>query len=176
MPSPSPTTMHARSGLGELGWKQIARRDPPHAHGGQSPRKTAVRISSALEAYEAAGGVIIRDLFDEKAAATSPMPSFSTGCHRKAEGRRTLSAEGWKWVKVTQSSITGSPRACAGSIRDRSRSAEEEQAKLDTLEAEYEALSVQHDGEISDEVAGAFERLEIEIDALKGRRNTSPTQ
>jgi len=129
-----------------------------------------------MEAYEAAGGVIIRDLFDEEGGGYFSNAELLDRLviEKLTAEAVTLSAEGWKWVK-------GNPefdyRLASGLRRIYPRPlplSEEEQAKLDTLEAEYEALSVQHDGEISDEVAGAFERLEIEIDALKGREEYEP--
>lgn len=128
------------------------------------------------EAYEAAGGVIIHDLFDEEDGGYFADPALLDRLvvEKLTAEAVALGAEGWKWIKVTPEFdyrlASGLRRAYPQPVP----LSPDEQAKLDALESKYEALSVQHDGEISDEVATQFECLETEIDALKGREQYAP--
>ena len=67
-----------------------------------SGRRTSARCSSALDAYEAAGGMIMRDLFEHDDGGWLQDPALLDRLvieKLKAEAER-LRAEGWKWIAV----------------------------------------------------------------------------
>ncbi|MDX8437115.1 ParB/RepB/Spo0J family partition protein [Mesorhizobium abyssinicae] len=101
-----------------------------------------------LEVYEQAGGGVLRDLFAEDATTyLTDRPLLVT----LASGRLKAVAEelrqrGWKWAEVSlESNITHG--GGFGRIPMRSRALEEaEQAELDALAAEFDALSERIEG------------------------------
>lgn len=144
---------------------------------GQVPASDRRAQFIGTAAYEAAGGLIVRDLFDdENEGYFDDTALLDRLVLEKLEHEAgAVVAEGWKWVTVMPEfnyALTASlnriqPEAVALS--------EEQQAELDALEAQLEALSVQHEGE---EVAGdtedEFRRLEARIDALRGQERYLP--
>jgi ParB family chromosome partitioning protein len=131
----------------------------------------AVEESRALfvgiEAYEAAGGAIFRDLFDEEGEGFCTNPELLNRLvHEKLEEFSTsIRAEGWKWVEIM-------PRYDHAAVADMRRIypeapplSEGDQATLAALEAEYEALDWDDDG-ASDE----SERIQQQMDALQGAK------
>jgi ParB family chromosome partitioning protein len=120
-----------------------------------------------LDAYQAAGGAIARDLFDEEQEGflTDADLLNSLVEAKLEEVAETVRAEGWKWVEVC-------PRydfeAVAEMRRVYPHAAElepEAEAKIEALEAELEVFET---GEGSDEATTEAERLEQEIAALRG--------
>jgi ParB family chromosome partitioning protein len=160
----------------ELGWnksREIIRRLLTE---GLVPAQDRRAKFVGAEAYEAAGGVIIRDLFDEEGGGYFADAALLDRlvAEKLTVEAVTLGTEGWKWVEVTPEFDY---RMAAGLRRTYPKPVpltEAEQTTLDALEASLEALSVQHDGEISDEIAAEFDRLEAEIEALKGREHYEP--
>jgi ParB family chromosome partitioning protein len=120
-----------------------------------------------LEAYQAAGGAILRDLFDDEHEGFLTDPALLT---RLAQEKlqhiaETVNAEGWKWVEVM-------PRYDHAAVADMRRVyadtpalSEETEAKIEALEAELYALETEDE---SDEATAQAERLEQEIAALRG--------
>ncbi|TGP52498.1 ParB/RepB/Spo0J family partition protein [bacterium M00.F.Ca.ET.230.01.1.1] len=101
-----------------------------------------------LEAYEQAGGGVLRDLFAEDATTyLTDRPLLVT----LASGRLEVVAEelrqrGWKWAEVSLESNI-SYGGGFGRIHMRNRTLEEaEQAELDALDAEFDALAERIDG------------------------------
>jgi ParB family chromosome partitioning protein len=139
---------------------------------GQVPATDRRAMFVGIEAYEAAGGVIVRDLFDEAHGGFfSDAELLDRLVREKLEtAAREVETEGWKWVQAAPefnySLSAGLRRVYPETIPP----TDEEQARFDALEAEYEALSVQHDGEeATSELEAEFDRLESEIDGLRGR-------
>lgn len=96
-----------------------------------------------IEAYRAAGGAILRDLFDDEGGGflTDPDLLNRLADEKLQSEAETVRAEGWKWVDVRQQYdhvITADMRRIYPEIAPRS---EADQAKLDALEAEYEAIT-----------------------------------
>jgi ParB family chromosome partitioning protein len=139
---------------------------------GQVPAHDRRALFVGCEAYATAGGTIVRDLFDEASGGFLSDPALLDRLVKEkldAAGRE-IAAEGWKWVEVhpefNYGLASGLRRVYAVAIQ----LAEQEQARLDALESEYEALSIQHEGqEASPDMEATFDRLEAEIDALRGR-------
>lgn len=153
----------------ELGWnksKDAIRRALTTAHVPAGDR--CVRLVG-VEAYEAAGGVVVRDLFDETSGgwlADVALLDRLVRTRLDEEGAR-VRAEGWKWVEVDPEY----PHAlAAGLLRlyPRTLEASEETAtRIAELEVEKARFAEISDGELSDEVEAAWQRIEDEITALQ---------
>ena len=117
-----------------------------------------------LEAYEAAGGVVMRDLFQQDDGGWLENAGLLDGLvaeKLKAEGE-TIAAEGWKWIELAVDVPYGHAhrlRELEGTPADLTA---EEQATIDALKAEYAKLEAEYEN--ADELPeGVDERLgEIE--------------
>ena len=119
-----------------------------------------------LDAYQAAGGAISRDLFDEDSegflADAALLQRLAT---EKLDAlANDVKAEGWKWVETM-------PRYDHAAVADMRRfhaqpvePTEEVAQKLAALEAEMDALDYDND----DNADAEQERIEAEIEALQG--------
>ena len=164
----------------DLGWNKSAdmiRRLLTQAHVPAHDRRVAF---VGLEAYEAAGGLALRDLFseEERGVYLEDVALLDALVRDKlAMEADTIRAEGWRWIEVHPEFAYG---MAAGLRRVYPRAVqltEDEQARLDALEQEYEALSVQHGDEVATpEIEAEFDRLEAEIDALRGREAYDPQE
>ncbi|MFE0757893.1 ParB/RepB/Spo0J family partition protein [Inquilinus sp. NPDC058860] len=133
--------------------------------------RRAVFVGAA--AYEAAGGTIVRDLFTEDGGgwfedATLLDRLVLEKLERVAEDVR---AEGWKWVEV----CIDYPYA-HGLSRAYPLPAElppEDQARLDTLSAEWDELAQQYDGidDLPEDIAARLDALNAEIERLSAQRH-----
>jgi len=123
------------------------------------------------EAYLAAGGDILRDLFTEDGGgyfADAALLDQMVRAKLDTVAAEVL-AEGWKWAEAMPDFPHAHglrriyPQAVALSADD--------QARLDTLSAEAEALSAEYDGgEFPEDIAPKWEALSAEIDQLSARR------
>jgi ParB family chromosome partitioning protein len=118
------------------------------------------------EAYIASGGGILRDLFDEEGSGyfTDALLLERLAAEKLSSLADEVRAEGWKWVEVMprlDHAFTAGMRRAYASPRALSQ---DEQAKLDALEAEFEAIAWEDDEDAEDKAA----RIEAEIEALKG--------
>ena len=119
-----------------------------------------------IEAYEAAGGTISRDLFEEDGGGWLQDAGL---LDRLAEdklkaGAGTLSAEGWKWISVAIDFPYGHAqglRRLKGEIIEMS---DEEQATRNILQAEFESLELEY--EDADELPAAVDKRLGEIEAM----------
>jgi ParB family chromosome partitioning protein len=117
-----------------------------------------------LEAYEAAGGVVMRDLFQQDDGGWLENAGLLDGLvaeKLKAEAE-AIAAEGWKWIEVAVDVPYGHAhrlRELEGTPADLTA---EEQATIDALKAEYAKLEAEYEN--ADELPeGVDERLgEIE--------------
>ena len=128
------------------------------------------------EAYQAAGGAIIRDLFDEEGGGFFADAALLNRLVReKLEAEAAaIKAEGWKWIVVDPEF---NHEMAAGMRRVYPEAAplgEADQAKRDAFEARYNALSEEDDGENSEEIAAKLQALEAEMDALAGAEQYDP--
>jgi len=125
------------------------------------------------DAYQAAGGSIIRDLFaEEEGGYFADTGLLNRLADEKLQGVADgIKAEGWKWVEV----MPAFDHAFTATMRrihpEAPALSEEDQAKIEALEAEYESLDVE-----SDDDAAACERIEAEIEALRGPEQYRPEQ
>jgi ParB family chromosome partitioning protein len=130
-------------------------------------------IFVGLDAYEAAGGVTLRDLFQsddggwlEDVALLDRL--FAEKLKTEAE---KIAAEGWKWIEVAVDFPYGHTRglrALEGVAADLSP---EEQATIDALNAEYAKLEAEYDGagELPDEVDERLGEIETALAAFDDR-------
>ncbi|WP_454651288.1 ParB/RepB/Spo0J family partition protein [Bradyrhizobium liaoningense] len=126
-----------------------------------------------LPAYEAAGGGVLRDLFEEDGGGWLEDVALlerlvADKLRTEAE---TLASEGWKWIEVAASFPYGHDhghRRLEGTPPDLTS---EEQASLDTLQAEYDALQAKFEGadELPDEVDTRLGELEEALAAFENR-------
>lgn len=124
-----------------------------------------------VEAYQEAGGVLIRDLFDEEQGGFLTDPALLDRLAREklASVADTVSKEGWKWVGVA-------PRYDHSATADMRRIypeaaplSEADQEAIAALEAEQEAL----DWESGDQHE-EYDRLEDAIMAVRGEEVYQP--
>ncbi|MGR4890672.1 ParB/RepB/Spo0J family partition protein [Sphingopyxis sp. LARHCG72] len=126
-----------------------------------------------VDAYLAAGGGIVRDLFeaDDGGWLTDP-PLLDRLVDEKlsAIGER-IGAEGWKWVQTAIDLPYQATRGLRWLERTEVAMTEEEEAKLAALEAEADELSDKwsEESDVPEEVHARLEAIEAEIGALTDR-------
>lgn len=141
--------------------------------------ETSVRASDkralfvGIEAYEAAGGYVLRDLFQQDDGGWLQDPVLLdrlVGEKLKAEAE-TIAAERWKWIEVAADfpyGHTSGMRRLAGTTIDLSDEERTEREKLrdefDALEAEYAEAD-----EFPDEVDARLGEIEEALEAFEAR-------
>jgi ParB family chromosome partitioning protein len=126
-----------------------------------------------LDAYEAAGGAVLRDLFQsDDGGWLEDMALLDGMVAEKLKGEaETIAAEGWKWIEIAIDFPYGHThglRELEGVAADMSS---EEQATIDALKAEYAKLEEAYDGadELPDEVDERFGEIEAALAAFDDR-------
>lgn len=127
-----------------------------------------------IEAYEAAGGVVMRDLFDEDNGGWLQDPALleQLVIEKLKRDAETLKAEeGWKWVEAAFDFPYGHT---SGLRRFYGEQAEMTQAELDrhdTLRTEYDKLDADYAEaeDYSEETERLLEELGAELDKLNDR-------
>jgi ParB family chromosome partitioning protein len=129
------------------------------------------------EAYEAAGGSIRRDLFGQEDAGYMQDAELleSLALEKLNEAVKSIGEEGYAWVQV-RTTFDYSDRAEFGQVRTvRREPTAEEQAKMEALDAEMEAMQPEYEaydedadesGELYAAIEEKAERIQSEIDAL----------
>src|SRR5216683_1491182 len=126
-----------------------------------------------LAAYEAAGGNVLRDLFEEDGGGW--LEDVALLERLVADRLRTeaeaVAAEGWKWLDVAATFPYGHDhghRRLEGTPADPTS---EEQASFDALQAEYDALQAKYEDadELPDEVDARLGELEETLEAFANR-------
>lgn len=141
--------------------------------------ETAVRASDkralfvGVEAYQEAGGQILRDLFEDDDGGWLQDPSLldllvTEKLHEAANG---IAPEGWKWIEVGVSfpyDATYGLRELAGEPIDLTA---EEEATIAALKGEYEQIEAQYDGanELPDEIDARLGEIETALAAFESR-------
>jgi len=114
--------------------------------------ETTVRASDkraqfvGIEAYEAAGGIVLNDLFQSDDGGWLQDVSLLdqlTDDKLKAEAE-AIAAEGWKWVDARVEVPYGYGHGLRRLIGPTTPLSEDEQATFDALTAEYEALEAEY--------------------------------
>ena len=126
-----------------------------------------------LDVYEAAGGVVLRDLFQQDdggwlESVTLLDSLVATKLNTEAE---QVAAEGWKWIEVA----TEFPYGHAHGLRELDGVAAdltaEEQATIDALNAEYTKLEAEYEGadELPEAVDERLGEIETALAAFEDR-------
>jgi ParB family transcriptional regulator, chromosome partitioning protein len=126
-----------------------------------------------LDAYEAAGGVVLRDLFQSDDGGWLEDIALLDGLvaeKLKAEAEQ-IAAEGWKWIEVAIDMPYGRThglRELEGVATDLTG---EEQATVDALNAEYARLQAEYDDadELPDEVDERLGEIEAALATFDDR-------
>ena len=134
-----------------------------------------------IAAYEAAGGTVMRDLFQQDDGGWLQDPALLDRlvAEKLAAEAAMIRAEGWKWVEAAVDFPYGHNfglRRLAGETA----LTEEEQATCDALRAEYDALEAQYAGadELPEEVDTRLGEIEAALEAFEltaGESTTRPT-
>ncbi|WP_028710443.1 ParB/RepB/Spo0J family partition protein [Paracoccus pantotrophus] len=126
-----------------------------------------------IEAYEAAGGHVLRDLFqqDEGGWLQDPILLDRLVSEKLKAEAETIAAEGWKWIEVAVSFPYGHDhglRELTGTPVDMT---EEERAAREALRDEYDQLEAEYAeaDDLPDEVYQRFDEIEQALRAFEYR-------
>lgn len=137
--------------------------------GGRAPATDRLARFVGLETYEAAGGRVVRDLFEDEVAFLEDGELLQRlAAERIEEMRETLAAEGWAWVEAQLHH--GQIEGCASErVRPRTRPlTQEESAAIADLEAEIEALDNELESDSDNEALWtARDAAEARLDAMR---------
>jgi len=124
------------------------------------------------EAYEAAGGVIVRDLFrtDEEGYFSDSQLLDRLVNEKISSKAEELKAAGWAWVEVLPEMDYGYLARMGRIDPTLVPLSEAEQPTLAELTERYDALDHEHGEEPPDEIAKELERLAGEIEKLSEER------
>jgi ParB family chromosome partitioning protein len=144
---------------------------------GQVPASDRRPKFIGISAYEAADGVIIRDLFGDESAGFFDDPALlgRLVLEKLEQVAEAVSVEGWKWVTMTAEFNYAFTADLRRIHPEPVVFSDEQQPQIEALEADYEALSIRHEGEdVSAEIEAEFQHLEAEIAALRGHEQFRP--
>ena len=123
------------------------------------------------EAYEAADGVILRDLFSEDGGGWYQDVAVldRLAAEKLAEDVKTIKAEGWRWVETAVQFPYGHSNGLTRLTSEPAPVTEEDQVRYDAAVAEYNTLSEDYEGEEElpekvDARLGELEAVMAEID------------
>ena len=126
-----------------------------------------------LAVYEAAGGNVLRDLFEEDGGGWLEDVALLERlvAEKLRTGAETIAAENWKWIEVAPSFPYGHDHGLRRLEGEPADLTIEEQVSLDALQAEYTALQEKYEDadEISDEVDTRLGELEQALAAFEDR-------
>lgn len=126
-----------------------------------------------VEAYEAAGGVILRDLFQHDHGAWLQDVALLDRLAREklAETADALRAEGWKWAEFACEFPYGHTNGLRRLPSTAPQISDEEKKRYDAALEEYDALSDEHAGsdELPEDIDQRMGELEEIIDAIEQR-------
>lgn len=141
--------------------------------------ETTVRASDkravfvGVDAYEAAGGIIMRDLFqsDDGGWLQDAALLDRLVAEKLKTSAETIAIEGWKWIEVAVSfpyDASRGLRELQGEPLDLSA---EEQATIEALNTEYQKLEAEYEGadELPDEVDQRLGEIETALAAFETR-------
>ncbi len=142
--------------------------------------ETAVRASDrravyvGISAYEATGGAVMRDLFDEDNGGWLQDPALLEQLvleKLSAEAQALKTDEGWKWVDAALDFPYGHTSGLRRFYGERIEYTEEELVRYDALKAEYDKLDAEYAAaeDYSEETEARLEELGNALDALNDR-------
>ena len=128
------------------------------------------------EAYEAAGGVILRDLFEQDSggwfqdAALLEQIVFD----KLKVDAEAIRAEGWKWVEAAISFPYGHTSGMRRIYAEPAELSAEDIERYDALKAEYDKLDADYAAaeEADEEIEKKLDQLGAELDAIDDRPHT----
>ena len=141
--------------------------------------ETSVRASDrravfvGVDAYEAADGVVLRDLFqgDDGGWLEAPALLDRLVTEKLQAEAEALVAEGWKWIEVATDLPYGYSHGLRRLAGEPAPMADEERAAHAVLLAEYRALEEEYSGqdEYPEEIDARLGQLEMAMEALEQR-------
>jgi ParB family chromosome partitioning protein len=141
--------------------------------------ETSVRASDrravfvGVDAYDAAGGVVLRDLFqgDDGGWLEDPALLDRLVKEKLQAEAEALASEGWKWIEVTTDLPYGYSHGLRRLAGDPAPMTDEESAAHASLLAEYRALEEEFSGqdEYPEEIDARLGQLEVAMEALEQR-------
>lgn len=168
--------MPARSRCGKV-WSAPYNREPYYIR--KLLTEGAVRASEkrarfvGIEAYEAAGGVVQHDLFqnDDGGWLQDPALLDRLVAEKLAAEAETVRAEGWKWIEIAPEFPYGHANKLRPLNGDPLPLTEAEQADLDSLQAEYSRLVETYAGadEVPDDVDLRLSEIGTALAAFENR-------
>ncbi|MCA3504557.1 MAG: ParB N-terminal domain-containing protein [Rhodobacter sp.] len=141
--------------------------------------ETSVRASDrravfvGVDAYEAAGGLVLRDLFqgDDGGWLENPALLDRLVSEKLQVEAEALVSEGWKWIEVATDLPYGYSHGLRRLSGDPAPMTDEESAAHAALLAEYRALEEEYSGqdEYPEEIDARLGQLEMAMEALEQR-------
>ena len=141
--------------------------------------ETSVRASDrravfvGVEAFEEAGGVVLRDLFqgDDGGWLEDPALLDRLVADKLQSEAEALAAEGWKWIEVATDLPYGYSHGLRRLAGDPAPMTDEETAAHAALLAEYRALEEEYSGqdEYPEEIDARLGQLEMAMEAFEAR-------
>jgi ParB family chromosome partitioning protein len=141
--------------------------------------ETSVRASDrravfvGVDAYEAAGGVLFRDLFqgDDGGWLEDPALLDRLVAEKLQAEAEALASEGWKWIEVATDLPYGYSHGLRRLAGDPAPMTDDESATHASLLAEYRALEEEYSGqdEYPEEIDARLGQLETAMEALEQR-------
>ncbi|WP_166143180.1 ParB/RepB/Spo0J family partition protein [Methylosinus sp. RM1] len=126
-----------------------------------------------LDAYEAAGGLVMRDLFqhDDGGWLENVALLDSLVIEKLKAAAETVAAEGWKWVEVAVSFPFGHTNGLRELVGAPTELTDDEQATIDSLEAEHESLETEYEkvDELPEDVDRRLGEIETALAELQNR-------
>jgi len=171
------TSDHARQ---ERVWDQLAQswnKEPHHIR--RLLTEGAVRASDkraqfvGVAAYEEAGGIVTRDLFEDDDGGWLQDPALldRLATEKLKAAGEALRGEGWKWIVVAPDFPYGHTAGLRCLDGETVALTSEEQTTYDALHAEYEGLQEQYDADqqLPDEVDQRLAEIERAVARLEDR-------
>lgn len=142
--------------------------------------ETTIRASDrravyvGVDAYEATGGVVMRDLFEQDQGGWLQDPALleQLAIEKLRTDAEALKAnEGWKWVEAAFDFPYGHTSGLRRIYGEQAEMTEEELARYDALKAEYDRLDAVYAQaeDYSEEAEKRLEELGTELDGLNER-------
>lgn len=141
--------------------------------------ETSVRASDrrtvfiGIEAYEAAGGLVLRDLFQGDAGGWLENPALLDRLvtDKLQSEAQAIATEGWKWIEVSTDLPYGYSHGLRRLVGDPSPLSADEAAEHAKLLVEYRALEEEYSGqdEYPEEIDSRLGALEAAMEAFEQR-------
>ena len=126
-----------------------------------------------IEAYEAAGGAVLRDLFDKDGGGWLQDPALldRLTLEKLTAAAETIRAEGWKWIEVAMSFPYGHARGLRQLPGEQAPLTADEQARYEALEAEHDQLEAtwSEADELPEEVEACLTEIARAMTAMDDR-------